>query len=393
MEHVKELVSRIEPTVVEVRHHLHAHPELSGQEYETSKYIQGYLQQAGIPFEVIDGRSIVATVTGRTKGKTLVIRGDFDALPIQEENDLPYKSQNPGVMHACGHDCNAAMLLGTGLVLQQMRDQFDGTVKLLFQEAEEKAAGALIALQSGLLDGADNSLSIHLLPDRDVGKFITRRGIFNAYCLKVDISIKGKGGHPAHPDYTVNPIFIGMNVVNTINSMLAYEVDPYDTVVASVLYFNAGRKGGSIPGECEIGLVFKFLDQKYDSPLREKISEIVESYSKASCGCGSVEYSTSCPPMINEDASYERAVRVVSELYGEDALLITKPEFFGDDYAYIMEKYPGMMMNIGMAGDGHYTVGHNPNYLVDDRCLGYGLNFMVHYCLDYFGAEGPDAKR
>jgi len=387
MNTAEKIIKEIEPVVVQVRRHLHAHPELSGQEYETSKYIQGYLREANIPFDVIDGRSIVATVQGSEPGKTLVIRGDFDALPIQEDNDLPYKSQNPGIMHACGHDCNAAMLLGTGLVLNRMRGAFRGAVKLLFQEAEEKAAGALIALGSGLLEGCDNSLSIHLLPDRDVGKFITRRGIFNAYCLHADILITGKGGHPAHPDYTVNPIFIGTNIVNSINAMLAYEVEPYDTVVASVLYFNAGRKGGSIPGECSLGVVFKYLDGKYGDFLRSKISSIVDGCAKAAGGIGKAEYTSTCPPMINDEESTERAIRVVEKLYGKDALLLTQPEFFGDDYAYIMQKYPGTMMNIGMAGDGNYTVGHNPGYMVDDRCLGYGLDFMVHYCLDYFGAE------
>jgi len=386
MSNVNKMIEETEPLVVAVRRHLHAHPELSGQEYETSKYIQGYLRNAGIPFDVIDGRSIVATVAGSAPGKTLVIRGDFDALPIEENNDLPYKSRNPGVMHACGHDCNAAMLLGTGLVLNRMRDKFQGAVKLLFQEAEEKAAGARIALESGLLEGADNSLSIHLLPDRDVGKFITRRGIFNAYCLYTDIVITGKGGHPAHPDYTVNPIFIGTNIMNAVNAMTAYEVGPYDTVVASALYFNAGRKGGSIPGECRLGFVFKYLEEKYGGFLREKISSIVEHCAKAAGGMGQVEYASTCPPMINDGASTERAVRVVEKLYGKDALLLTPPEFFGDDYAYIMQKYPGTMMNIGMAGNGNYTVGHNPGYMVDERCLGYGLNFMVHYCLDYFGA-------
>lgn len=385
---VKDLVKRTYPQIVEIRHHLHMYPELSCQEYETSKYIQGFLKDAGIPFDVIEGRTIVATVTGRTPGKCLAIRGDFDALPIQEaENGLPYRSKNDGVMHACGHDCNAAMLLGTGLVLNQMKDQFDGTVKLVFQEGEEKAAGALIVLRSGLLEGTDNSLSIHLLPDRDVGKFITRRGIFNSYALYADISIRGEGGHPAHPDYTVNPIFIGTNVLNFINAMLAYEIAPYDTVVASTIYFNAGHKGGSIPGECSIGFLFKFLDGKYNDLIREKLGSIVENCCRAAGGIGTIEYSGSCPPMINDEGSTERAIRVVEKLYGRDAVMITDPEFFGDDFAYIMEKYPGTMMNIGMAGNGHYTVGHNPGYYVDDRCMDYGLNFMVGYCLDYFGYE------
>lgn len=384
---VEELIRKVEPTVIEVRRHLHEYPELSFEEYETSKYIQGYLTEAGIPFEVIDGRSIVATINGKPNGKTLVIRGDFDALPIQECNDLPYCSKKPGIMHACGHDAHAAMTLGTGLVLQQMRDCFEGTVKLLFQEAEEKGAGAKIALKSGLLDGADNSLSIHLLPDRDVGKFITRYGIFCAHALTVDIKIIGKAGHPAHPDYTVNPIFIGMNVVNAINAMLAYEVEPYDTVVASAIYFNAGQKGYSIPGECTIGFLFKFLDEKYISILQEKITSIVENCSAAVGGKGEVTFGHGMPPMINEKESTDRSIRVVKKLFGEQALLMTPPEFFGDDFAFIQQKYPGAMMNIGMAGNGNYTVGHNSGYMVDEACLGYGLQFMVHYCLDYFGLE------
>lgn len=382
---VQKLIRGVEPTMIQVRRHLHEYPELSFEEYETSRYIQGFLKEAGIPFDVINGRSIVATVTGRSKGKTLVIRGDFDALPIQEKNDLPYCSKKPGVMHACGHDAHAAMTLAAGLVLQQMHEQFDGTVKLLFQEAEERGAGAKVALESGLLDGADNSLSIHLLPDRDVGKFITRQGIFCAYALTADVVIHGKAGHPAHPDYTVNPIFIGMNVVNAVNAMLAYEIEPYDTVVASTIYFNAGQKGCSIPGECSVGFLFKFLKEDYDRVLQEKITSIVEHCAQAAGGKGEVSFGHGMPPMMNEQESTDRAIRVVENLFGKDALLLTKPEFFGDDFAFIQQRFPGTMMNIGMAGNGNYTVGHNSGYMVDEACLSYGLRFMVGYCLDYFG--------
>lgn len=386
MEGMRRDAFALAPEMEELFYALHRCPELGRSERRTAQRIRRRLEELGIPYVPLADTGTMAVIRGAGEGKTIGFRADIDALPIEEDTGLIYSSRNPGVMHACGHDCNAAMLLGTGLVLNRMRDKFQGAVKLLFQEAEEKAAGARIALESGLLEGADNSLSIHLLPDRDVGKFITRRGIFNAYCLYTDIVITGKGGHPAHPDYTVNPIFIGTNIMNAVNAMTAYEVGPYDTVVASALYFNAGRKGGSIPGECRLGFVFKYLEEKYGGFLREKISSIVEHCAKAAGGMGQVEYASTCPPMINDGASTERAVRVVEKLYGKDALLLTPPEFFGDDYAYIMQKYPGTMMNIGMAGNGNYTVGHNPGYMVDERCLGYGLNFMVHYCLDYFGA-------
>lgn len=385
---IQALIERYAPEVLRVRKHLHRHPELSLQEYETSAFIQAELRRYGIPFEVLaGGRSIVASIVGGRPGKTIVMRGDMDALPIQELVDIDCKSETPGVMHACGHDCHTAMVLGAGLVLNEVKDQLSGTVKLLFQEGEEVGCGAANALKTGALDDCDNSLGIHLIPHKDTGTFVTRYGLFCAKTAWAKITIFGRKGHVANPDLAVNPLVIAADVIGAISHMLAYEIPRRDYVIAAPTVISGGDTVNIIPDRCTVTYNLRYFDEAYDKLIPERFLKIAAAFAESCGGRAELEYGAESLPMYNDHECTARAERVVKRHFGEQALQITPPELFSDDFAYIQQRIPGTMMNLGMARDGHYTIGHNGGYLVDESVLDLGVSYLVHYCLDYFGLE------
>lgn len=384
---IDQILAKYNPDVLRVRRHLHMYPELSLKEYETSKYLQEELKQHGIPFQVIEGRSIVATIEGGRPGQTLALRGDMDALPLQEQAEFPCRSQVPGVMHACGHDCHAAMALGTALVLNELKDQLNGTLKVIFQEGEEVGLGALTVLASGLLDDVDNSLSIHLIPHRDTGTFVTRYGLFCAKYAWAEITVLGKKSHAGTPHLAINPILLAAEIIGAVSSFLAYEIPSDGQVLASPTIISGGDTANIIPDRCTITYNLRYFEDKYDTLIPERLQEIATGIAGGRGAKIDLQYGAESLPMYNEQESTDRAVRVVKKHFGEDKLLLTPPELFSDDFAYIQQQFPGVMMNLGMAKNGCYTSGHNGNYFVDEASLEIGLKYLVHYCLDYFGLE------
>ncbi len=385
---IKNKVAQYRDDMIRVRRHIHQNPELSQQEYETCAYLQNELTKAGIPFQVTpSGRSIVATVRGAHPGKTICLRGDIDALPIQEATGLPFSSCKPGVMHACGHDTHAALALTTALILNDMKDELHGTAKIIFQEAEETMFGALHVLESGLIDDCDNSIMLHVAVDHDTGVFITNYGVRCAKVGSCKIVVEGRAGHSSIPHMSVNPILIAAKIVDAIADITAYEISRQEFVVFSPTVIRGGSKDNIVPGTCEILANARYFDDKYDEFLSRRITEISENIARAMGGSAKVEFTPEGTPMINDKESTDRAIDIITRLWGRDKIDFTPPGLFGDDFAFIQKRFPGVVVNLGAAKDGAYTVGHNEHMMVDEAYMDIGAEFLATYIAEYLGAE------
>jgi len=385
---VKELVKKYHDYVIEVRRYLHRHPELSEQEYETCKYVQGELKKAGIPFEVTPSqRSIVATVKGAHPGKTIVLRADYDALPIKEDTGLPFTSEVDGVMHACGHDTHAAIGLGSILAVNDLKDQLHGNFKVLFQEAEETMFGALHALESGLLDDCDNSIMLHVVVDRDTGVFVCNYGVRCAKVGSCTIDVHGRAGHSSRPEQAINAALIGSKIVNAIADITAYEIARDEFIVFSPTLISSGSKENIIPGDCHILMNARYFDDKYDEILSKRIHEIAEGICHAYGATCDVEFHGEGTPMINDKEMTDHAFEIIQRKWGEDMIVRTPAALFGDDFAFIQKRFPGVVVNLGAAKNGEYTIGHNEHMMVDEDYMDIGAEFIETYVLEYLGVD------
>ena len=262
-EKIKALAKKYAPDFIEVRHHLHAHPELSYQEFETSKYVQGKLSELGIPFEVKATTGVVGLIKGRLrkgsddqgKERCIALRADMDALPIKEENNIPYKSKNEGVMHACGHDVHTTCLLGAAKILTELKDEWEGTVKLIFQPGEEKnPGGASLMIKDGVLENPKPQaiLALHVNTILEVGELSFRSGKVMASADEIYITVKGKGGHAASPHLVVDPILISSHLIIALQQLISRNNNPFNPSVLSITSFNGGNTTNVVPNEVKL---------------------------------------------------------------------------------------------------------------------------------------------
>ncbi|MDO4501177.1 MAG: M20 family metallopeptidase [Erysipelotrichaceae bacterium] len=385
---VKELVNKYHDETIAVRRYLHAHPELSEQEYETCKYLQSKLSEAGIPFEVTpSNRSVVATIKGKYPGKTIVLRADIDALPIQENTGLPFSSEVDGLMHACGHDTHAAIGLACALAINDVKDELHGNFKVLFQEAEETMFGALHALESGLLDDCDNSIMLHVVTDRDTGVFVCNYGVRCAKVGSCVIDVEGRAGHSSRPEQAVNAALVGAKIVDAIADITAFEIPRSEFVIFTPTLINSDSKENIIPGSCHILANARYFDDKWDEFLDRRIHEVAESIAKAYGATAKVTFTPEGTPMVNDDEMTTHALEIIERKWGKEKLVRTPAALFGDDFAFIQKKFPGVVVNLGAAKNGEYTIGHNEKMMVDEDYMDIGAEFIETYVLEYLNVE------
>ncbi len=265
---IKALAKELAPAFIDIRHHIHSHPELSFQEYETSKFIQQKLDEFGVSYQAgIAGTGIVATIEGKhPSSKTIAIRADIDALPITEANNVPYKSKNEGVMHACGHDVHTTCVLGATKILQTVKDHFEGTIKVLFQPGEEKhPGGASLMIKEGVLENPrpDAILGMHVQPTMEAGKLGFRGGQYMASADEIYITIKGKGGHAAAPHLTVDTILVASHLVVSLQQIISRNNNPFSPSVLSICAFNGGFTTNVIPSEVKLMGTFRAMDETW----------------------------------------------------------------------------------------------------------------------------------
>jgi amidohydrolase len=367
--------------LTEWRRDIHAHPELGLNEHRTSELVAQKLASWGI--EVTRGiakTGLVGTLRNGNSGRAIGIRADMDALPMEEVNTFDHRSQNPGVMHACGHDGHTTMLLGAAKYLAETRN-FDGTVHFIFQPAEEGDGGGRIMVEEGLFDrfpcdmvfGAHNDTSLA------VGTITAVAGSVCAASDRFSIHISGQGGHAARPHRAIDPVVVGSHIVLALQSVVARRTDALDSAVLSITQFHAGSAFNVIPEEATLGGTVRTLQPYVQDEIEKLMPQIVEATAAAHGARASVDYRRGYPPVVNALAATERAALAANKLFGEGKVIRERrPGMGGEDFSYMAQVVPGCFVRIGQAnGTRGSTPVHHPAYDFNDEILPIGASYWA----------------
>jgi len=377
-------VDEILPGVIADRRHLHEHPELGFQEVETARFVADRLRALGVE-DIRTGiaqTGATALIRGRQgPGKTVLVRADMDALPIEEENEVDYRSKQAGVMHACGHDAHTAMLLGVGRLLMERRDRFAGTVKLLFQPAEEGPGGAKPMIEAGVLNDppVDAVLGMHMAQEAPLGVIALRAGPAMAASDGFTLVIHGKGGHGARPQSTIDPIAVGAQIVVALQTIVSREVDPTESAVVTVGAFRAGEAANVIPDTAELRATVRSFSPDVRQQLARRIEEVVRGIAGAMRAEVDFQYRFGYPPTVNDPVMTDLVRAAATELIGAERV-VESPQMMGaEDFSYFLEQRPGCFFYVGSRNEergliwGH----HHPRFDIDEEALGVGIATMT----------------
>lgn len=382
LKEISHLAEKSRDELIKDRRHFHAHPELSFHEIETSKYIANRLRQMGIPFtENIGGYGIVAHI-GKDGGKVVALRGDMDALPITEANDVSYKSKNEGVMHACGHDVHTTCLLGAAQILKTLEDKLNGKVRLLFQPAEEKLpGGASLMIADGALKNPDVDLIFgqHVFPDMEVGHVGFREGMYMASADEIYITVKGKGGHGALPHTCVDPVLIAAHLITALQQMVSRRAKPDMPTVLSFGKVIANGATNVIPDTVRIEGTMRTLNEKWRSELHELITNLVHDLCKSMGGSAELEIKVGYPCLVNNPKitswAKDKAIEMLGEAYVHDLEL----RMTSEDFAYFAQEIPACFFRLGTSNK-QKNIGaplHTDKFDIDEDALEIGSSLMA----------------
>ncbi len=384
MFNVKDLIDSQKDYIVKLRRHFHQHPELSWKEFETAKKIREELTKMNIEYIEVAETGTIATLKGNKAKPVIGLRCDIDALPIQEIRDLDFKSTNEGVMHACGHDAHISMLLGAAKILSENREHLDCTVKFIFQPAEECVQGARKILESKEVDDVDSFAGMHIFPYIDCGKISVDPGPRYTSADWMKIKIIGKSGHGAMPQFAVDPIYVGSQVVTALQSIVSRELNPADTVVISVCTFHSGTLSNIFEETAELGGTIRTFNPEVRKELPERIERIIKSITEAHRATYEFEYIHGVPATINEEKCSEIAKKSVLNILGEEGLEIYAGMPGGEDFALYLEQKPGVYAFVGCRNeknDQNYSL-HHQKFDLDEEGMFNGAMFYVEYVLN-----------
>jgi len=383
-EKIKRLAAEIHPEIIEIRRHLHSRPELSFQEVETGKFIARKLGEFGIPYEQgWGGNGVVAIIEGKNpKEKIIALRADIDALPIVEANDVPYKSKNEGVMHACGHDVHTSSLLGTAKILNTLKGEFQGTIKLIFQPAEEKLpGGASILIAAGVLENPKPAIIFgqHVHPPLEAGKVGFRPGMFMASADEIYVSVKGKGGHGALPHECVDPVLIASHIVVALQQIVSRNANPF---IPSVLTFgkinSIGGATNIIPNEVKLEGTFRTMDEGWREEAHRRMKNMAENMATSMGGICSFEIVKGYPFLKNDEPLTLRARSFAVEYLGAENVVDLPMRMTAEDFAWYSHQIPACFYRIGTGNvaKGITSPVHTDTFNVDEDCLVTGTGLM-----------------
>jgi amidohydrolase len=385
IERIKNHAHQLFETIRGFRHHLHQNPELSYHEYETSKFIQHQLTQWGIPFETgYADTGIVAMIHGEMPGdKVIGLRGDMDALPITEANDVPYKSKNYGVMHACGHDVHTSCLLGAARILQLEKAHFGGTVKLVFQPAEERLpGGASLMIRDGVLENPkpDFMIGQHVMPLVPVGKIGIRPGKYMASADEITLVVRGKGGHAAMPDLNVDPVLIAAHLIVAAQQLVSRMAKPS---IPSVLSFGDIQGHGAfnvIPNEVTILGTFRTMDENWRSEAHEKLTKLLTGMAESMGGSCEVQINKGYPFLVNDEVLTKRIRERAVAYLGEEHVVDLDIWMAAEDFAYYSQAMPSCFYRLGTGNEskGITSSVHTPTFDIDEDALPIGMGLMAY---------------
>ncbi|WP_276090072.1 M20 family metallopeptidase [Pedobacter sp. JY14-1] len=388
---IQQLSAAIFEQVVGYRRHLHANPELSFHEHQTSAYVKGLLTEWGIPFTEMADTGVVALITGALPSeKVIALRADMDALPILEENDKPYASKNPGVMHACGHDVHTSSLLGTAYILNSLRNDFAGTVKLIFQPAEELLpGGASIMIREGVLDNPkpQHIVGQHVMPLIDAGKVGFRSGIYMASTDELYVTVHGKGGHGAQPHQNIDPVVIASHIIIALQQIVSRNADPR---LPSVLSFGKVQANGAtniIPNEVKIEGTFRTLNEDWRREAKRLMRKMAEGIAESMGGSCDFNIKDGYPFLINEEALTANIRAYAEDYLGRENVVDLDIWMAAEDFAYYSQATAACFYRLGTGNkekDTCYSV-HTPRFDIDEDALKLSTGLMAYAALKQLG--------
>ncbi len=390
-----EAARKILPWMVEIRRDLHQHPELGLEEVRTARQVQGLLDELGIEHEDgIGGTGIVGTLRSGEPGKVVALRADMDALPLQDAKSVPYTSKIPGKMHACGHDVHTSILLGASRLLVDLMPRWAGTVKLLFQPAEETVGGAKLLIAAGALSNppVDAVFGLHVEPDFDVGHIAVRYGQRNASSDSLKITLIGRSCHAAYPSGGVDAIAMAAQVVSALQTVISRNVDARDSAVLTLGTVRGGTQSNIVADRVELTGTVRTLDPTIRELVLRRVRETVQGIAGALGGEARIEIESGYDALINYDKAVDLVRRNAERLVGEDKVYLRpRPNMGVEDFAYYLSHAPGAFFSLGVRNEERGIVHsvHQPGFDVDEECLAYGAALQVLNTLTVLMSPGP----
>ena len=392
-ESLKSEIKAIEDEVIALRRDFHQHPEIGLQEDRTAKAIADYLKNLDLPVITNVGKTgVVGRLQGKNPGKTLMIRADMDALPIQEQNQVPYRSKNDGIMHACGHDGHTAILMATAKILNNHRDEISGNVKFVFQPGEEGYDGARLMIEDKVMEDSqvDAVIGLHISSATPVGKISVQEGPVMASSDAFSIRVYGEMGHGAHPESGVDAIFISGNVITSLQSLVSREVSALNPVVVHIGMIKGGTAGNIIADRVTMRTVVRTLDVDLRKSLHQRLDRILQGITSAYRGSHRIRYLGGVGPVVNHPAMTDLVRAEALKTVGSENVLSQKPTMGSDDVARFLEAVPGCYFSLGAANKEkgiQYPI-HNPRFDIDESSLVFGIETMVRSALTYLQSQG-----
>lgn len=386
---IQQLAEKYFDEVVAIRQHLHQNPELSFQEHKTSTYITSLLNQWGIEFKSgIANTGIECIIKGKNPDKKVVaLRADIDALPVEEQNNISYKSINKGVMHACGHDVHTSSLLGTIRILNELKDSFEGSVKCIFQPAEEKLpGGAKQMIEEGVLENPapEFILGQHVYPELEVGKVGFRKGMYMASTDELYFTIQGKGGHAAMPEKITNTVLIASQIIVALQQV-PYELAPKDIpTVLSIGKVIANGATNVIPNEVYLEGTFRTMDEQWRAQAHQKIKEIVSVLAEKQGAQVEINIKKGYPVLINHETTTEQSINYAQDYLGKQNVVDLDIRMTAEDFAYYSQEIPATFYRLGTSSNPKNSNPlHSPNFNVDEKSLKTGMGIMAYVSIRY----------
>ena len=393
LQKIKDLAASYKDEFIKVRHHLHANPELSFREFETSLFVQEKLQSFGIPYKVLATTGVVGIIEGKNPASRIIaLRADMDALPILEENTVPYKSTKAGVMHACGHDVHTTCLLGASKILMDTRSDWEGTIKLVFQPGEEKnPGGASLMIKDGVLEDPKPAaiLAMHVHPGLKIGKLSFRKGTVMASADEIYITIKGKGGHAAAPHLTVDTILVASHLILSLQQIISRNNNPFNPSVLSITSIQGGNATNVIPGEVKLMGTLRCMNEEWRFKAHELIKKHVDELCSMMGADAFLHIDVGYPTVYNKPSLTADAWKLAGDYMGMQNVEETEMRMGAEDFGYYAQKIPACFYRVGVMNiEKGITSGvHTPTFNIDENAIETGIGMFA-----WLGASGLNAQ-